>query len=57
LGAAEKESRDLTTQDSKDKTAIVLTESKVVEVANKLEAARGKMQVEAIKLKLRVDSY
>jgi hypothetical protein len=28
-----------------------------VEVANKLEAARGKMQVEAIKLKLRVDSY
>lgn len=57
LGAAEKKSRDLTTQHGKDKTAIVLTESKVVEVANKLEAARGKMQIEAIKLKLQVDSY
>jgi hypothetical protein len=39
------------------KLPIVLTESKVVEVANKLEAARGKMQIEAIKLKLQVDSY
>jgi len=46
--AAEKESRDLTTQHGKDKTAIILTESEVVEVSNKLEA---------IKLKLRVDSY
>jgi hypothetical protein len=48
LRAAEKESRDLTTQHGKDKTAIILTESEVVELSNKLEA---------IKLKLRVDSY
>jgi len=40
LGAAEKDSGDLATQHGKDKTGIVLTESKAVEVANKLEAAR-----------------
>jgi len=40
LGAAEKDSADLATQHGKDKTGIFLTESKAVEVANKLEAAR-----------------
>jgi hypothetical protein len=40
LGAAEKDSGDLATQHGKDKTGIVLTESKALEVANRLEAAR-----------------
>jgi hypothetical protein len=38
LGAAEKDSGDFATQHGKDKTGIVLAESKAVEVANQAEA-------------------